>query len=120
MVDVNWHLPLHYVGLGYLHGYGPFHGNGVGPIHWDLHPLYDGHPVWNLNSVWHWPVYVVGNGLFDANGVGLGYMHWVGPVNWNSDGHWHLSLNGDWVGLGNGNGVGDHLVTSCSTESTGA
>lgn len=110
LVDVDWNLLLYDVRLGYMDWHRSFNGDGIWLINAYFHPLDDRHLVGHLHWVRYRPVYLVGDWLFNVNWVRLVHVDGIGPVDWNPDGHWHLSLHVDRVWVRNGNGVGDDLL----------
>lgn len=110
LVDVDWDLLLYDVRLGYMDWHWPFNGDGVWLINSYLHPLDYRDLVRHLHWVWNRPVYLVGDWLLHVNWVRLVYVDGVGPVDWDPDRNWNLSLDVDWVWVRHGDGVGDDLL----------
>lgn len=110
LVDVDWHLLLHNVRLRYMDWHWSFNGDRVWLINAHFHSLDDRHLVRNLHWVRYRPVYLVGYCLLHVDRVRLVHVDGIGPVDWDPDGNWHLSLHVDGVWVRDGNGVCDDLL----------
>lgn len=97
--------------LVYVYRLGYRHMVGLGNMERHGNRLRDSDRMWHghrhvhgyANRVWHWTFHGVRYSLLHGNGVGLGYVNWVGSVH--SDRYWHLHgigyfpFNGDGVGM---------------------